>query len=177
MLEDYCHAVEHSIELQVIFLQQLYGPAVRIVPVLCGPLGVGAGRVHPRDDGEVQRFLSALAAVGAAPDVAWVVGIDMAHVGRRYGDRVPAIAHQGPLAAVAEADRLRCEAVLAGDPDAFWDQVEPDGEGDPLRWCGSSALYAFLAAARPASASLLAYEQWNIDPASVVSFGGFAFHR
>src|SRR5262249_42014278 len=29
-LEDYCHAVEHSIEFQVIFLQHLYGAGVRI---------------------------------------------------------------------------------------------------------------------------------------------------
>ena len=177
VLEDYCHAVEHSIELQVVFLQQRYGPGVRILPVLCGPLGAGAGRAHPGEDEEVQRFLSALAGVGAGDDVVWVLGIDMAHIGRRYGDRVPAVAHEGPLADVAERDRRRCQAVLAGDPGAFWDEVEPDGSGDPLRWCGSSALYAFLAAARPKKASLLAYEQWNIDPASVVSFGGFAFHR
>jgi hypothetical protein len=35
-MEDYCHAVEHSIEFQVLFLQHLYGPAVRILPILCG---------------------------------------------------------------------------------------------------------------------------------------------
>ena len=35
-LEDYCHAVEHSIEFQVVFLQHLYGPRVKIVPILCG---------------------------------------------------------------------------------------------------------------------------------------------
>ena len=36
-MEDYCHAVEHSIEFQVVFLQHLFGPRIRIVPVLCGP--------------------------------------------------------------------------------------------------------------------------------------------
>ncbi len=35
--EDYCHAVEHSIEFQVVFLQHVLGPDVRIVPILCGP--------------------------------------------------------------------------------------------------------------------------------------------
>ena len=29
-MEDYCHAVEHSIEFQVVFLQHLFGPTVRI---------------------------------------------------------------------------------------------------------------------------------------------------
>jgi hypothetical protein len=100
----------------------------------------------------------------------------MAHVGRRYGDATAAIAHEGPLAAVGQRDRRRCEAILGGDPDLFWAEIDPDGGGDDLRWCGSSPLYAFLAAARPRRGALLAYEQWNIDPASVVSFGGFAFY-
>src|SRR5271165_3222752 len=36
-MEDYCHAVEHSIEFQVVLLQHLYGADVRILPILCGP--------------------------------------------------------------------------------------------------------------------------------------------
>ncbi|MGI8961554.1 MAG: AmmeMemoRadiSam system protein B, partial [Bryobacteraceae bacterium] len=36
-MEDYCHCVEHSIEFQIVFLQHLYGPSVRILPILCGP--------------------------------------------------------------------------------------------------------------------------------------------
>jgi AmmeMemoRadiSam system protein B len=175
VVEDYCHAIEHSIEFQVVFLQKLYGPGVRIVPVLCGPLGAGAGRPHPREDDELGRFLAALQSIGDG--ATWVLGVDMAHIGRRYGDRAAAVAHQGPLAAVAESDRRRCEAILRGDPEGFWSEVEPDDAGDPLRWCGSAAIYAFLAAARPRRGALLAYEQWNIDPESVVSFGGFAFYR
>jgi MEMO1 family protein len=44
-VEDYCHAIEHSIEFQVVFLQRLFGPAVRILPILCGPFSCG---VEPR---------------------------------------------------------------------------------------------------------------------------------
>src|SRR5512134_365769 len=47
VVEDYCHAVEHSIEFQVVFLQHLLGPATRVVPVLCGPFAAathGRGR-------------------------------------------------------------------------------------------------------------------------------------
>ena len=36
-VEDYCHAVEHSIEFQVLFLQHRLSPGVRVVPILCGP--------------------------------------------------------------------------------------------------------------------------------------------
>ena len=172
--EDYCHAVEHSIEFQVVMLQHLYGPEVKVVPVLCGPIGAGAGRDHPRDDADVQRFLAALRGIGG-DDVVWVAGIDMAHVGQRYGDRTPAVAWDGPLDAVARRDRERCEAIEAADADRFWSLVEPGGRADPLRWCGSSATYALLAAARPRTGALLRYEQWNIDSRSVVTFGGFAF--
>ena len=36
LMEDYCHAIEHSIEFQVVFLQHLFGPRIRILPILCG---------------------------------------------------------------------------------------------------------------------------------------------
>ena len=176
--EDYCHAVEHSIEFQVVFLQHLYGAGVRILPILCGPLGTGAGRPSPRDDAEVQRFLTTLSTVCApADELVWILGIDMAHIGQRYGDGTAVVADEGPMRDVAARDRARCERMAAGDPDSFWELVEADGEGDPLHWCGSSPAYAFLEAARPGRGALRHYEQWNIDPASVVSFAGMAFYR
>jgi len=36
VVEDYCHAVEHSIEFRVLFLQHLFGADINVVPVLCG---------------------------------------------------------------------------------------------------------------------------------------------
>ena len=36
---------------------------------------------------------------------------------------------------------------------------------------------AFLKATAPGRSALLRYEQWNIDPASVVSFAALAFGR
>jgi MEMO1 family protein len=176
--EDYCHAVEHSIEFQVVFLQHLYGPDVRILPILCGPLGAGAGRAAPRDDAEVQLFLAALSTVcPAGEDAIWILGIDMAHIGQRYGDGTAVVADQGPMKDVAARDRARCARIAAGNADAFWDLVEADGAGDPLHWCGSSPAYAFLEAARPGRGVLRHYQQWNIDPGSVVSFAGMAFYR
>ena len=176
--EDYCHAVEHSIEFQVVFLQHLYGAGIRILPILCGPLGAGAARPVPREDDEVQRFLATLSTVcAAAGEVVWIVGIDMAHIGQRYGDGTAVVADEGPMQDVAARDRARCGRIAAGNPDALWDLIEADGEGDPLHWCGSSAAYAFLEAARPGRGALRHYEQWNIDAGSVVSFAAMAFYR
>ncbi len=173
--EDYCHAVEHAIEFQVLFLQHVLGPAVRIVPVLCGPFARATRTGRPEDDPGVARFLGGLAEVAAArpSSLLWVLGVDMAHIGRRYGDDLEAEAGKGPLRAVEERDRRRIGALVAGDPDGFWEQIQEGG--DDLRWCGASALYSFLRAAGSPPGALLRYEQWNIDPASVVSFGALAY--
>jgi AmmeMemoRadiSam system protein B len=173
--EDYCHAVEHAIEFQVLFLQHVLGPGVRVVPILCGPFVSATERGRPEDSPGVARFLDGLAGLAAtrSRSLLWVLGVDMAHVGRRYGDDLDAAAGVGPLRVVEERDRRRIGALVAGDADAFWEQVQEGG--DDLRWCGASALYSFLRATGSPRGGLLRYEQWNIDPASVVSFGALAY--
>jgi AmmeMemoRadiSam system protein B len=178
VLEDYCHSVEHSIEFQVVFLQHLFGPGVRIVPILCGPFArstVGAGR--PEDDEGVRRFLAALGEVAAREGgrLLWVLGVDMAHVGRRYGDGRSARVGGEAMARVEAQDRGRIERIVAGQAADFWTLVQE--KRDDLRWCGASPLYTFLHAVRPPRGELLRYEQWNIDEQSVVTFAGMAFRE
>jgi MEMO1 family protein len=178
VLEDYCHAVEHSIEFQVLFLQHVYGPGVRVLPILCGPFARATAEGGlPEDDPEVRRFLGALGDLAAREGdaLAWVLGVDMAHVGRRYGDPEAASAGEDGMVAVEERDRARLARLLAGDAPGFWAQVQENA--DDLRWCGASPLYTFLQTAGPVSGRLLRYEQWNIDPESVVTFAGLAFRR
>jgi MEMO1 family protein len=175
-MEDYCHAVEHSIEFQVLFLQHLYGPAVRILPILCGSYArsIYVGGKPERDEG-VHRFLDALGELAARESqrLFWVLGIDMAHIGRRYGDEFFAQADRGELELVRERDHGRIARIEASDAAGFWDLVQENQ--DDLRWCGSSPLYTFLKAVPQARGKLLRYEQWNIDPQSVVSFAGMSF--
>jgi len=177
-VEDYCHAVEHSIEFQVVFLQHRLSPGVRVVPILCGPFAAATrGPGRPEDDPGVGRFIDALGELHAREGgrLLWVLAVDMAHVGRRYGDDLDARAGSPELAAVEEQDRRRIAALAAGDADGFWELVR-QGDDD-LKWCGASPLYAFLKATAPSRGALLRYEQWNIDPASVVSFAALAFGR
>jgi AmmeMemoRadiSam system protein B len=174
-VEDYCHAVEHSIEFQVLFLQHRLSPGVRVVPVLCGPFAAATrGPGRPEDDPGVARFIDALGELDAREGrrLLWVLAVDMAHVGRRYGDALDARAGSPELAAV---DRRRIAALAEPDADAFWELVR-EGD-DELNWCGAAPLYAFLKATAPRRGALLRYEQWNIDPASVVSFAAMAFGR
>jgi AmmeMemoRadiSam system protein B len=175
-MDDYCHAVEHSIEFQVLFLQHLYGPGIRILPILCGPYARSLYRGgRPEEDDYVRRFLGALGELGAREGgrLFWVLGIDMAHIGRRYGDEFVARADEGAMIEVTARDRGRIDRLEAGDAEGFWTLVQE--KRDDLKWCGSSPLYTFLKAVPQARGHLLRYEQWNIDEQSVVSFGGIAF--
>jgi MEMO1 family protein len=176
-LEDYCHAVEHSIEFQVVFLQYLYGPRVRILPILCGAFSAGAAAGPlPETSESVARFVGALGEIAVRVDrrLCFVLGVDFAHVGRRYGDRRAARAYQGPLVTVAERDDARIDQIVAGDATGFWNLVMERGDDD-LKWCGSSPIYTFLRAVPQARGHRLGYEQWNIDDESVVSFGALGF--
>ena len=105
-----------------------------------------AGRLPEASD-RVARFVGALGELAArrGRELCFVLGVDFAHVGRRYGDERAARAYEGPLAAVAERDDARVERIAAGDADGFWDLVMERGDDD-LKWCGSSPIYTFLRA-------------------------------
>jgi len=181
-VEDYCHAVEHSIEFQVLFLQHLYGPRVKIVPILCGAFveGPAAGKA-PEHSETVARFVDALGDLAAREGerLFFVLGVDMTHIGRRYGDPLRARAGMGPLLEVQARDRARIARLEAGDAAGFWELVceggTPEQGFDALKWCGSAPFYTLHRALPHARGTLLHYEQWNIDDASVVSFGALAF--
>jgi len=176
LMEDYCHAVEHSIEFQVLFLQAVYGPEVRILPILCGSFwqSIQNGG-SPEDEDSVRRFLGTLGEIAEREKkrLFWVLGVDMAHMGERYGDRFAAHANRDEMTGVRERDILRIERIRAGDARGFWDLVQENQ--DDLKWCGSSPLYTFMRAVPQARGTLHRYEQWNIDERSVVSFSGISF--
>jgi AmmeMemoRadiSam system protein B len=174
--EDYCHAVEHSIEFQVLFLQSVYGPDIRILPILCGSYANSIYRGgKPEANENVARFLGALGeiAVREGNRLLWVLGIDMAHMGRRYGDDFTALANEREMLVVEARDRQRMDRVAAGDAAGFWELVQENH--DDLKWCGSSPVYTFLKVMPGARGTIERYEQWNIDPQSVVSFAGMSF--
>jgi MEMO1 family protein len=174
--EDYCHAVEHSIEFQVLFLQSIFGPDISVLPILCGSYAQSIYRGgKPESNDNVNRFLGALGEIAAREGdrLLWVLGIDMAHMGKRYGDDFEALANENQMLAVGGRDRQRMERMAAGDAPGFWELVQENH--DDLKWCGSSPVYTFLKVMPNARGSIEKYEQWNIDPQSVVSFAGMSF--
>jgi MEMO1 family protein len=176
LMEDYCYAVEHSIEFQVVFLQSIFGPDIRILPILCGSFWKGARLGGPPEaDENVKRFFAALGEIAEREKdrLFWVLGVDMAHMGQRYGDKFAAHADRDEMASVRERDMLRVEQINASEARGFWDLVKENG--DDLKWCGTSPFYTFMKAVPHARGTTQRYEQWNIDERSVVSFAGISF--
>lgn len=176
IMEDYCHSVEHSIEFQIIFLQHLFGSNIKVLPILCGSFArsIYLGGA-PEQDEAVARFLGQLGEIQAREGnrLLWILGVDMAHMGQRYGDRQPVVAGDGQMQEVAVRDRLRMDQIASGSAEGFWDLVQENQ--DDLKWCGSAPFYTFLKANPGARGEVRAYEQWNIDERSVVSFGAMTF--
>jgi AmmeMemoRadiSam system protein B len=176
-MEDYCHCVEHSIEFQIVFLQHVYGPRVRILPILCGPFvkSIYEGGL-PEENDRLAQFFDALGNISTRESkrLFWVLGIDMAHIGRRYGDALRAIADSGEMLQIRERDTQRIGRINAGDVRAYWELVQE--KHDDLKWCGASPLYTFLKVMPHVKGELLDYHQWQIDPQSVVTFGALRFY-
>ena len=177
-VEDYCHAVEHSIEFQVVFLQHIYGPSVRILPILCGPFVKSTyDGVMPEANEHVQRFFDGAANMAAREGkrLFWVLGVDMSHIGRRYGDPLNARANAGEMLGVKERDQQLIHQIAEGDAAGYWSLVQQHQE--ELKWCGASPFYTLLKVLPKMKGQLLDYDQWQIDPQSVVSFGAFRFEN
>ncbi|HET8533380.1 MAG TPA: AmmeMemoRadiSam system protein B [Methylomirabilota bacterium] len=169
------HRAEHSIEFQAVMLQSLVGGRrpFTILPVLASYLheAVWAG-TEPEGDRRVPRFLDALRETIAASTrrVCLVAGVDLAHVGPRFGD--PDQNTEGSLATVERADRAMLESVVAGDARGFFDQVAADR--DARRICGLSPIYSLLRLLPEGPGRLLQYRQWP-DPEGAVTFCAVGF--
>jgi len=173
------HRNEHSIEFQAVMLRRVLSERrwgarpFTIVPVLASFLHEAVwGGGEPEADPRVPRFLDALAESIAASDrkICVIAGVDLAHVGPRFGDAQPNT--EAVLERVAREDRAMLETVKACDADAFFRSVAADG--DSRRICGLSPIYSFLRALPGARGDILRYSQAP-DPQGAVSFCAAAF--
>jgi len=169
------HRTEHSIEFQAVMLSYLFGPDVRIVPILCGTFGSEVGRVAPADIGAVTTFLGACRDVVSARGkrVSVIAGADLAHVGRRFGD---AFEISEPIVQQVEGrDREDLRYVTAGDADGFYRSVMQDQ--NQRRVCGLNCIYASLKTVESAGLEgTLVHYDYAPDPAGgIVSFADVIF--
>ena len=171
--DEFVHRAEHSIELELVFVQHLCQKAkrdFRIVPVLCGNCheAMEEGK-SPAELPGVKAFIDALRDVLASAKGRAVViaGADLAHVGPRFG--TPEKVTPARLGDVERADRASLAFVEKGDADAFAGHVALDGNARNI--CGVGPIWTALKALEPCAATLLGYEQWvEEDGGSSVTF-------
>ncbi len=153
------HQREHSIELQVAWLQYLYGAdGFTLVPVLCpdpcGPTGTDPIDGRGVDLRAFARTLRTVIGEDGA-DTLIVAGADLSHVGRAFEqNRDLDAAH---LAEVRERDLEALEALRSAGAEAFRRAVAR--EGNPTSICSAGCIFALAEALADAEVTLLEYHQ------------------
>lgn len=156
---EFDHQREHSVELQVLLLQHLFGAdSFRIVPFIC-PSPAGPQETAPSDEVGVDlkdfaRSLSALISEDDTPTCV-IAGADLSHVGRFFGD-TGGLSDQF-LGEVRDRDQAALARVEAGDPEGFLRQVHD--EENPTRICSAGCIYTLMVALSDARPRVLRYHQ------------------
>jgi MEMO1 family protein len=164
------HRTEHSLEFQAVMLAYLFGPQVRIVPILCGTFGPELGSTTPVIPEPVTTFLETCRDLvrSAQQRVCVIAGADLAHVGRRFGDAFDI--DETVVQAVDRRDREDLLEVVANNPEGFYQSVMKDR--NQRRVCGLNCIYAALHTVHGMvrSGELLHYDYAHDPAGGIVSF-------
>jgi AmmeMemoRadiSam system protein B len=177
--DEMAHLPEHSIELEVVFLQYLYENRrpFRIVPLVVGSFhqAVASG-VPPRVEADIGRLIAALRRIDEemAEPICYIISGDLAHLGPKFGDSQPVT--EPWLAHSRAQDQLLLRYTEAADACGYF-RIIAD-ESDRRRICGLGPTYTVLEALRPGHGRLLHYDQY-VHPHGYesVSFASVAFYR
>ncbi len=171
---DIAHRMEHSLELQLVFLQRLFGSAFSIIPVLFGSFHEVLAKITraseiPGMNGFLEEFRLSLEEDGSRNLV--VAGVDFSHVGPKFGHEQSA---RSLLNDVREHDQRLIDNLCRGDVKGFW--AESRKLEDRYHVCGFSTMACLLEVLSPLKGFLLDYDIWQEGPTqSAVSFAGIVF--
>jgi AmmeMemoRadiSam system protein B len=177
--EEWAHLPEHSIELEVVFLQYWYEQRrpIRIVPLLVGTFQdavMDGTPPHERED--VARMIMALRQTEAevAEQICYIISGDLAHIGPKFGDPEPVGA--SALRQSREQDQAILRQTESADPEGYFGLIAD--EMDSRRICGLPPTYTLLKAMKPQRGQVLHYDQY-VHPRGFesVSFASVAFYR
>lgn len=181
--DEWVHRGEHSLEFQAVWLKKLWRDQCPAwVPILCSTFSPIAGNKNPSQMPSLEKQLKALgeelaARRQAGQKILIVAGIDLAHVGPRFGDSLtlgPELEQR-----VEREDRLSLQHALTLDADGFYASVVADDHWRKV--CGLSALYTALRLTKAMAGetkldpSLLAYGQAPDPLGGLVSFTSAIF--
>jgi AmmeMemoRadiSam system protein B len=143
--DEIVHRQEHSLELQIPFLRRLKS-SPKIVPILVGSFHnmVQSGRL-PNEFDEYESFAGALAEcihyqIGLGRRVCVVAGVDMAHVGKHFGDSTNLTPEF--MDAIRLRDQIYLDTIKHQDKKAMFAHIAEDR--DARRICGFPTMYTIL---------------------------------
>jgi AmmeMemoRadiSam system protein B len=179
--DELVHRREHSLEFQALWLRRLWGDKTPPwVPILCSSFERWAGERSPSS---VETVETALRAIGErlkreseTRRVLVLCGIDLAHVGPRFGDDLALTPELEKK--IETEDSASLDAALSLDAEGFYSSVVKDGHWRKV--CGLSAAYTGLRWLKAmtggrARGSLLAYGQAPDPAGGIVSFASAVF--
>lgn len=174
LADEFVHRYEHSVELQVVWLQHLFGE-VKIAPIICAGFEhlVGLGE-SPMSLAQVREFTESLQATLAEWDepITVIASVDLSHLGLRFGDRQ--LVTTSILRWLESEDRLFLEKIADGDGDGMFSLIHLDHNS--RRIDAYPALYVMLKALGEIKGKVLNYDQ-SVEGRneSVVTFGAVVF--
>jgi MEMO1 family protein len=184
-VDEYLHRGEHSLEFQILFLKYaaqkratLTGQAERpfkIVPILVSSFHSAlVSQTAPEADLAVGSFLRTLRKISEQETrrVCFVAGVDLAHVGRQFGDNEPITDEF--LRWVENEDRELVNRLMELDAPGFFQSLAKDQ--DRRRICGFSPLYSLIHLLDGVQGKPLKYGQaFTPETASAVTFTSLIF--
>jgi hypothetical protein len=183
--DEYLHRAEHSLEFQVVFLKyaaQLRAALARqperpfkIVPILVSSFhSMLREQTLPERNLAVGKFLRALGELTQKERrrTCFVAGVDLAHVGREFGDREPLT--EDCLKRVEAEDLQLIERLAALDAPGFFNEIAKDQ--DKRKICGFAPLYSLIHLLDGARGNHLKYSQaFTRETGSAVTFTSMIF--
>ncbi len=183
VVDEWAHAKEHSLEFQALWLKHLWREKTpKWVPLLCSSYERYCVNAPPSSvptvENAIQRIGDVLAArAKKGQSVLVLAGVDLSHVGRRFGDGMEITDELKKK--IESFDRQSLEKALALDADGFF--LQGTGENAWRKVCGLSAIYTSLrwikslAGGARVKSSLLAYDMAPDPAGGEVSFASAVF--
>jgi len=175
--DEWAHRGEHSVEFQTLFLRYLYPEReIRIVPILCSAREGDYLTASLGKDPEFVEFTAALnkAASKRKERVCYIAGVDLAHLGKRFGQDITIDSSFLELAKAKDAEMIG--HITGLDADGFLGHIV--GENDSRNVCGVPAIYTFLTLVDANRADLFCYDR-SVEngTGSAVTFMSAGFYR
>ena len=172
--DDFGHMTEHSIEFQTIFLHYYLEEPFSIVSILCGGIH---GFIHAKknilNDERFRGMIDALKDLTheGKGKTLFVAGVDLSHVGRKFGDQMPADAI---LPQATSNDKAILSFLTRGEPEnVFQNAVDTQ---DRFRVCGLPALLPFSCLLKDNHVDILHFDTYQErETQSAVNYASLIF--